>query len=88
LCANGAAAGTAAGIRQAVFAYNHSQAYVNDVLGWAARYTIPVTAGLAVVMEEPFNLVGPMPYLDGILCQPSSAAAGLGVLSRQRTASR
>jgi hypothetical protein len=47
LCANSAASGTAAGIRQAVFAYNHSQAYVNDVLGWAARYTIPVPSGAA-----------------------------------------
>ena len=41
LCANGAASGTPAGIRQAVFAYNHSQAYVTDVLSWAARYTVP-----------------------------------------------
>ena len=32
---------TEAGIRQAVFAYNHSQAYVADVLAWAARYTSP-----------------------------------------------
>ena len=41
LCANGAASGTPAGIRQAIFAYNHSQAYVTDVLTWAARYTTP-----------------------------------------------
>ena len=26
---------------QAVFAYNHSQAYVAEVLAWAARYTAP-----------------------------------------------
>src|ERR1039457_2623218 len=31
LCANGAASGTPAGIRQAIFAYNHSGAYVTDV---------------------------------------------------------
>ena len=30
LCANGAASGTPAGIRQAVFAYNHSWAYVDE----------------------------------------------------------
>ena len=48
----------------------------------------PVMVGLVVVVEELFNLVGPMPYHDGILCQPSSAGAGLGVLSRQRTANR
>lgn len=33
LCANGAAAGTEAGIRQAIYAYNHAQWYVTDVLG-------------------------------------------------------
>ena len=41
LCANGAASGTQAGISQAVFAYNHSDAYVADVLAWAARYSTP-----------------------------------------------
>lgn len=45
LCANGAASGTQAGIRQAIFAYNHSQAYVTDVLTWAARYTVPAPTG-------------------------------------------
>src|SRR5947207_614729 len=47
LCANGAASGAPAGIRRAVFAYNHSQAYVTQVLGWAARYTIPAPSGVA-----------------------------------------
>jgi hypothetical protein len=46
-CANGAASGTSGGIRQAIFAYNHAQTYVNDVLGWAARYTIPVRSSAA-----------------------------------------
>ena len=41
LCANGAASGTPAGIKQAIFTYNHSAAYVTDVLAWAARYTTP-----------------------------------------------
>jgi hypothetical protein len=41
LCSNGAASGTPAGISQAVFAYNHSQAYVASVLTWAARYMTP-----------------------------------------------
>jgi transglycosylase-like protein with SLT domain len=52
LCANGAASGTLAGIRQAVFAYNHSQAYVSDVLGWAARYTIPAPSGEAATRDR------------------------------------
>src|ERR1039457_3678580 len=47
LCANGAASGTEAGIRQSIFAYNHSQAYVTDVLSWAARYTVPAPLALA-----------------------------------------
>lgn len=41
LCASGAASGTLAGLQRAVFAYNHSAAYVTDVLAWAARYTQP-----------------------------------------------
>ncbi len=49
LCADGASSGTAAGIRQAIFAYNHSAAYVWQVLGWAARYTVPAPSAAAVV---------------------------------------
>jgi hypothetical protein len=38
LCADGASAGTQAGLRQAIFAYNHADWYVADVLALAARY--------------------------------------------------
>lgn len=38
LCADGAAAGTRAGLRQAVFDYNHANWYVNEVLALAAAY--------------------------------------------------
>lgn len=38
LCADGAAAGTPAGLRQAIFDYNHATWYVNEVLALAARY--------------------------------------------------
>jgi Transglycosylase SLT domain len=38
LCADGAAAGTQAGLRQAIFAYNHAEWYVNEVLALAAQY--------------------------------------------------
>jgi len=38
LCADGAASGTQAGLRQAIFAYNHADWYVNEVLALAARY--------------------------------------------------
>ncbi|HXL87948.1 MAG TPA: bifunctional lytic transglycosylase/C40 family peptidase [Streptosporangiaceae bacterium] len=44
LCANGARGGTTAGIRQAVYAYNHATWYVNEVLAWAAKFAQPVTA--------------------------------------------
>jgi Transglycosylase SLT domain len=38
LCADGASAGTESGLRQAVFAYNHADWYVNEVLALAAQY--------------------------------------------------
>lgn len=36
LCANGAA--TPGGLRAAVWAYNHSETYVDEVVAWAERY--------------------------------------------------
>jgi len=45
LCADGAAAGTPGGLSEAVFAYNHSLAYVADVFAWAARYAAPAVPG-------------------------------------------
>ena len=38
LCADGASAGTQDGLRRAIFAYNHAEWYVNEVLALAARY--------------------------------------------------
>ena len=38
LCADGASAGTQAGLRQAIFAYNHAGWYVSEVLALAAQY--------------------------------------------------
>ena len=38
LCADGAQAGTETGLRQAIFAYNHADWYVTDVLTLAAQY--------------------------------------------------
>ena len=45
LCADGAHGGTDAGIRQAIFAYNHATWYVTDVIAWAARYARPAATG-------------------------------------------
>jgi transglycosylase-like protein with SLT domain len=38
LCADGASSGTQSGLRQAIFAYNHADWYVNEVLALAGRY--------------------------------------------------
>ena len=38
LCASGARGGSASGIENAVFAYNHAQWYVSEVMSWAAKY--------------------------------------------------
>jgi cell wall-associated NlpC family hydrolase len=79
LCINGAASGTAAGIRRTVFAYNHSQAYVNDVLGWAARYTIPVPSGApATALAFALRQIG-KPYQWGATSPDAYAAAGIHV---------
>jgi cell wall-associated NlpC family hydrolase len=89
LCASGAASGTAAGIRQAVFAYNHSQAYVNDVLGWVARYTIPVPSEAAATaiafalrqIGKPYQwgAAGPGAYDCSGLVYAAYAAAGIRI---------
>jgi hypothetical protein len=38
LCADGASSGTETGLRQAIFAYNHANWYVSEVLALAAQY--------------------------------------------------
>lgn len=89
LCANGAASGTPAGIRQAIFAYNHSLAYVADVLSWAARYTVPAPAGAAATaiafalrqLGKPYQwgATGPNAYDCSGLVYAAYAAAGIHI---------
>ncbi len=89
LCANGAASGTRAGIRQAVFAYNHSWAYVHDVLAWAARYTVPAPADAAATaiafalrqVGKPYQwgAAGPNAYDCSGLVFAAYAAAGVRI---------
>ncbi len=89
LCANGAASGTPAGIKQAIFAYNHSQAYVTDVLTWAARYTTPAAfpaAAIAVAFAmrqvgKPYEwgATGPDAYDCSGLVYAAYAAAGIHI---------
>ena len=87
LCANGAASGTPAGIRQAIFAYNHSQTYVTEVLAWASRYTTPApfpAAAVAVAFAmrqvgKPYQwgATGPDAYDCSGLVYAAYAAAGI-----------
>jgi cell wall-associated NlpC family hydrolase len=89
LCASGAASGTQAGIRQAIFAYNHSQRYVTDVLTWAARYTVPAPAGTAQAaitfalgqLGKPYQwgAAGPDAYDCSGLVYAAYAAAGIHI---------
>jgi cell wall-associated NlpC family hydrolase len=89
LCADGAASGTSAGIRQAVFAYNHSLAYVSQVLAWAARYAIPAssaaaTAAIAFALRQvgkpyQWGAAGPAAYDCSGLAYAAWAAAGIGI---------
>jgi len=89
LCANGAASGTPAGIRQAVFAYNHYFAYVTDVLSWAARYTVSAPAGAAAAAisfalaqaGRPYQwgAAGPDAYDCSGLVYAAYAAAGIRI---------
>ena len=89
LCAKGAASGTPAGIRRAVFAYNHSRAYVTDVLSWAARYTVPAplapaTAAIAFALRQvgkpyQWGAAGPDAYDCSGLVYAAYAAAGIAI---------
>jgi cell wall-associated NlpC family hydrolase len=89
LCANGADSGTPAGIHQAIFAYNHSQSYVTDVLSWAARYTVPAPSGTtakAIAFAEAqigkpyvWGGTGPDGYDCSGLVYAAYAAAGIHI---------
>jgi cell wall-associated NlpC family hydrolase len=89
LCTDGAAGGTPPGIRRAVFAYNHSAAYVADVLAWAARYTIPAPSRVATVaiafalhqLGKPYQwgAAGPGAYDCSGLVYAAYAAAGIAI---------
>jgi len=89
LCANGAATGTLAGIRQSVFAYNHSAGYVTEVMGWAARYTTPAPSTAAATaisfavkqVGKPYQWgsAGPGAYDCSGLVYAAYAAAGIRI---------
>ena len=78
-----------AGIRQAIFAYNHSQSYVTDALAWAARYTSSApssTAAAAIAFAvrqvgKPYQwgAAGPGAYDCSGLVYGAYAAAGIRI---------
>jgi len=89
LCANGAASGTIPGIRQAIYAYNHAQWYVTEVLAWAARYTVPAPSQAAAAaiafatrqIGKPYQwgATGPNSYDCSGLVYAAYAAAGIHI---------
>ena len=87
LCASGAGSATQGGIKQAVFAYNHSWAYVSNVMTWAARYATPAVSGPAAgaitfalrQLGKPYQwgATGPNAYDCSGLVYAAYAAAGI-----------
>jgi cell wall-associated NlpC family hydrolase len=89
LCANGAASGTPAGITQAIFAYDHSHAYVTNVMSWVVRYTVAAPAGTAATaisfalgqLGKPYQwgATGPNAYDCSGLVYAAYATAGIHI---------
>jgi cell wall-associated NlpC family hydrolase len=91
LCASGAHDGTPAGIEQAVFAYNHADWYVSQVMSWAARYAAqgtgtasPAAAAIAFAraqLGKPYQWggSGPDSYDCSGLVWAAYAAAGIHI---------
>lgn len=68
------ASGAPRDIRGAVFAYNHSTAYVDDVLRWAARYRTQATTTAVVPGGDATGLATMLLRAPTIRLQPQAAA--------------
>jgi cell wall-associated NlpC family hydrolase len=89
LCATGARGGSPAGIEQAVFAYNHAQWYVTDVMAWAAKYAAQGGSGAVATaiafakaqLGKPYQwgAAGPSAYDCSGLVYAAYAAAGIHI---------
>ena len=89
LCAQGARGGSLAGIEQAVFAYNHAQWYVRDVMAWAAKYSSQDASGATAAaisfakaqLGKPYEwgAAGPGAYDCSGLVYAAYAAAGIRI---------
>jgi|SRR5581483_3393689 len=76
LCANGAS--DPAHLDQAIWAYNHSQAYVDDVLAWAARYAAASSHAGDVAAAWALTQVG-KPYQWGAAGPDAFDCSGLSL---------
>ncbi len=89
LCAKGARGGSAPGIEQAIFAYNHAQWYVSEVMSWAAKYAAQgsssnVAAAIAFAKAQigkpyQWGAAGPDAYDCSGLVYAAYAAAGIHI---------
>jgi len=89
LCATGARGGTGTGIENAVFAYNHAQWYVSEVMSWAAKYAAEgssnaVAAAIAFAKAQigkpyQWGAAGPDAYDCSGLVYAAYAAAGIHI---------
>jgi cell wall-associated NlpC family hydrolase len=89
LCAEGARGGSASGIEDAIFAYNHAQWYVSEVMSQAGRYAAQgssnaVAAALAFAKAQigkpyQWGATGPDAYDCSGLVYAAYAAAGIHI---------
>src|SRR5579859_5925044 len=89
LCAKGARSGSPVSIEQAVFAYNHAQWYVTDVMSWAANYAAQGVSGAVATaiafakaqIGKPYEwgAAGPSAYDCSGLVYAAYAAAGIHI---------
>ena len=89
LCADGARGGSPAGLQNAVFAYNHAQWYVSEVMAWAVRYATQgssnaVSTAIAFAMAQlgkpyQWGAAGPDAYDCSGLVYAAYAAAGIHI---------
>ncbi len=89
LCASGARGGSAAGLEQAIFAYNHAGWYVSQVMSWAGKYATQSSSGAAATaiafamaqLGKPYQwgAAGPDAYDCSGLVYAAYAAAGIRI---------
>jgi len=89
LCANGARGGSPAGLRNAVFAYNHASWYVSEVMARAAKYATQsgshaAATAIAFAMAQlgkpyQWGAAGPGAYDCSGLVYAAYAAAGIRI---------